>query len=236
MDQREVPGGWAAWFLVFAAAAPMAVIICLGWKVMTGSADDLSSSQGPALTGVDLLGDRWSRLWMIESVPLLPLMALLPLTLLAVLVVAGRPRAFVPTSTSRLVATFVAAVTALLGLLEGVGVACQVLGVLPGLSWGAVMGSQVEVSAPLAAMACTTTIMGIATATLLYPRGGDRHHADVSAQDVLKGVTLDDVGEGRAIGEPVHDVAVDGSTPPPSTSPPQLPVPSPNDLDLYRRS
>jgi len=233
MGQRRVPTGVAAWFLVLAAALPMAVIIRLGWKVMTGSADDLTS-QGPALTGLDLLGDRWSRLWMIESVPLLPLMALLPLTLLAVLVVADRPRVLVPTSISRLLATFVAATTTLLGLIEGVGVICQVLGVLPGLSWGGVMGSQVEVYAPIVAMAGTTTIMGATAASLLWPRRGDQlTHEESSEQTASDGAVQNGADDDGAAEEVVPDVVM--ARPALHQSAQQLPVPPATDLDLYRR-
>lgn len=233
MGQRRIPAGAAEWFLVLAAALPMAVIIRLGWKVMTGSADDLTP-QGPALAGLDLLGDRWSKLWMIESVPLLPLMALLPLTLLAVLVVADRPRVLVPTTISRLLATLVAAVTALLGLIEGVGVICQVLGVLPGLSWRGIMGSQVEVYAPIAAMAGTTTIMGAAAASLLWPRRRDQAtHAEIieqtSADEAVQDVAD---GDGTAEEAAVNVVMAQTTL---HQSAQQLPAPPATDLDLYRR-
>jgi len=233
MGQRRVPAGVTAWFLVIAAALPIAVIIRLGWKVMTGSADDLTS-QGPALTGLDLLGDRWSRLWMIESVPLLPLMTLLPLTLLAVLVVADRPRVLVPTALSRFLATFVAVTTALLGLIEGVGVICQVLGVLPGLSWGGVMGSQVEVYAPIAAMAVTTTVMGAAAASLLWPRRGDQlPHAEINEQTDSEEADQNGTDDDRTADEAVPDVVM--ARPALHQSAQELPAPTATDLDLYRR-
>jgi hypothetical protein len=239
MDHRRVPRGWAAWFLVLAAALPDALIVRFGWKVLTGSADESFGLGDRSLTGVEVLGNRWTILWMIPSVPILPLMGLLPLVVLVVLVLADRPRSLVPTGVGRVAAVLVAAVTALLGLTGSVAVGAQVLGLLPALGWGGYTGSQLEAWAPTAAVVFTTTVVAAAVVVVLSSR--ERGRGDIAGdaeEDVVDDV---DLATGLA-GEPEEDTRVRALPPvavaadpaeirPPA--PPSLPVPA--DLDLYRR-
>ncbi|MGI4895942.1 MAG: hypothetical protein ACRYF3_12595, partial [Janthinobacterium lividum] len=232
--------GWAAWFLVLAAALPVTVIIRLGSKVLTGSADEPGGSQVRVLTGLDLLGDRWSLLWMIGSLQLLLLTALLPLVVLAALVLVDRPRWLVPSGAGRLAATLVAAVTALLGLTGSAGVIAQVSGLLPGLSWGSATGSQVEAYGPVATVVCTTTVLGAISTVVLWPRRGagliDRARIDTLVEEtVVEGALQGRPSEEGSIEPVVPEAVVARSAPHRARALPDVPVPSASDLDLYRR-
>lgn len=246
MDQRKVSNGWAAWFLILAAAAPATVILRVGWKVMTGSADEPFGLQDRALTGLELLGNRWSSPWMIQSISTLPLIGLLPLVVLAALVVAERPRALVPTHIGRLAATLVAASTAALGLIGTIGLSAQLSGLLPGLGWGSITGSQVEAYGPVAALVLTTTVLGVATTAVLWPRKSTERNDEAAIVPVVGETVGEEATEDGASAdrpaEPDRPKVIAGprviAAPdalPPAVGPSALPLPSATDLDLYRR-
>ncbi|NIZ90339.1 hypothetical protein [Kineococcus rubinsiae] len=237
MDHRKVPNGWAAWFLVLAAALPIVVIICFGGKVLTGAADEVFGLQDRALTGLDLLGSRWSSLWLIQPVLILPLVGLLPLIVLAALVVADRPQALVPVSVGRGAAALVAAITSLLGLAASVAVIAQLLGLLPGLGWGSVTGSQMEAYAPVAAIVFTTSVLGIAATAVLWPRRHGQHDDEAGVVEGVTedGFTEDEAGADGAMEQTMSEAVVARPVVHPPVALPDLPVPSVKDLDLYRR-
>ncbi|WP_432572603.1 hypothetical protein [Kineococcus sp. SYSU DK005] len=263
MHHRRAFEGWAAWFLVLAAALPVAVIARLAWKVLTGSADDPSTSPQRVLHGADLLGARWSSFWAIQSMPLLPLMTLVPLVLLAAVVLTAPAltapaRALVPTPLARAAATLVAATTTGLAALGCAGVSTQVLGWLPGLGWGYVTGSQVEAYAPLAAVVLTTSVTAATLTAILWPRKSQGR-----TSEALTGPRTDQDADHDALQDAEQDVAKDrtdaegpgGQLTPEALAPeaptrealepkparqhlsaPQgVPVPSASELELYRR-
>lgn len=229
VDHRRVPAGWAAWFLVLAAALPPAATVRLGWVVLGGSVDASFGTQDPPLTGLALTANRWANLWQVQTLPGLLLTGLLPLVLLAGLVVTGRPRALVPTGSGRGAATVVATATAALGLASVAGFVALAAGLLPLTMWTGYTGSPLDAYAPDAAAVLTTAVVGVVTAALLWPREDD---AEDDAGD-------GHLGGGAPLDEPAA-VPQDEGAPVPVAPTPRGPTapegfPTVTDTDLYRR-
>ena len=245
MKQRRLPDGWASWFLILAAAVPAAATTRLAWTILSGSVDDAYGSQDPPATGRDLLGIRWSNLWINSSIPTMLLTGLVVLIVLAALVTAGRPRALTPIGTARTLATLVAAFTALLGLIGVAGFAAQLTGLLPINMWSGPTGSKLDAFAPDVAAVLATTVVAIAaTAALAHHDPDPDPDIDI---DIADGEALDEEtsAEAAAVDAAVDvRVAAEVVAPqaaahepcrPQAPSPRSFPTASASDLEHYRR-
>jgi len=235
MDQRSVLGGRAWWFFVLAAAVPAAAAARLGWVVLGGSVDDAFGSQDPPATGATLLGIRWSNLWSNSSLPLLLVVALLPLLVLAAAVRAGGSGA-APSPTARGAAALVAAATSVLGVVGVGGFVAQLTGLLPVVTWSSPTGSKVDGFAPGAAAVLVTAVLGWATTSVLRPRAVDLPD-DQEAEDAEPAEFRGDpIGEEPVVlPSAVSERVVTRPEPSESQRLHVLPSVADTDLDLYRR-
>lgn len=137
---------------------------------MGGSLDQVFGLDQSTYPDGALLGNRWSVMWTQSATPSLLSATVLPVVVLAGLVLAGRPRAVVPAGRGRVLATVVAAATALLGLGGIVGFLAQASGLLTVTQWSGFTSSQLDVFAPPAVASLVAAVLGGVATGVLWPR------------------------------------------------------------------
>lgn len=238
-ERESAPGRWASWLVVAVSAVPPLALAVLGRRFLGGGADaayvGTRAAPGDG-DGIDLgWSNRFGLLWMTVPVPQVLLAALCGVLVVAALVVAGRPDWLVPRRWAARVGAGAAALTALESLVSLVSLVTRA-GEPERESFG---GSQISYYIPstgefpellgvLALLVVTTALPALAA--LVLWRAVDPTAGPVPAAPAEPAAPTAVDGEPEPAAEPAPDPA-----PAPQAGVADVPKPSADDLDAYRR-